>query len=107
MLASGELQGNLCSVCSYLRLAKPMTQALSTPLSTTALHGLKCKECGAEYEPLAIHVCEFCFGPLEVSYDFSRLAITREKIQAGPHSIWRYRDFLPVTTNTPIDVGRA
>jgi threonine synthase len=73
----------------------------------SALKALKCKECGAEYELQATHVCEFCFGPLEVSYDFSQLsdAITRESIAAGPHSIWRYRAFLPVETDTPIDVG--
>ncbi|MCM1982359.1 threonine synthase [Lyngbya confervoides] len=72
-----------------------------------AFTGLKCKECGETYEPAAIHVCEYCFGPLEVSYDFSRLAgkITRQDIQAGPHSIWRYRSFLPVETDQPIDVG--
>ncbi len=68
---------------------------------------LKCKECGAEYEPKAIHVCEECFGPLEVKYDYDRLRqdVTRESIEAGPNSIWRYRAFLPVTTDTPIDVG--
>jgi len=42
-------------------------------------------------------VCEQCFGPLEVSYDFSGLdaAETKRRIQAGPQSIWRYADFLP------------
>jgi threonine synthase len=75
--------------------------------STATFRALKCKECGAEYEPKAIHVCEFCFGPLEVAYDYSALRrmVTRESIQAGPHSIWRYRPFLPVTTDQPIDVG--
>ncbi len=68
---------------------------------------LKCKECGTEYELKASHVCELCFGPLEVTYDYSALSrsVTRETIQAGPHSIWRYRPFLPVATDTPIDVG--
>jgi threonine synthase len=69
--------------------------------------GLKCKECGAEYEAKAMHVCEFCFGPLEVAYDYDAIAarVTRESIQAGPISIWRYRDFLPVATDNYIDVG--
>ncbi len=72
-----------------------------------AFHALKCKECGAEYELEAKNVCEFCFGPLEVSYDYSKLrqTVTRETIQAGPNSIWRYRQFLPVTSESPIDVG--
>ncbi len=74
---------------------------------THAFHALKCKECGAEYELEAKNVCEFCFGPLEVSYDYSKLrqTVTRETIQAGPNSIWRYGKFLPVTSENPIDVG--
>jgi threonine synthase len=83
------------------------TQTLTQSSSSATFTGLKCKECGAEYEAKAIHVCELCFGPLEVVYDYSALArtVTRESIQAGPNSIWRYRPFLPVTTDTPIDVG--
>ena len=77
-----------------------------TPLTST-FKSLKCKECGEEYELKAAHVCEFCFGPLEVTYDYRALrqTVTRASIQAGPHSIWRYRPFLPVATNNPIDVG--
>ncbi|MCG9893537.1 MAG: threonine synthase [Thermosynechococcaceae cyanobacterium MS004] len=85
-----------------------MTQAISQLLDKTHyFKGLKCKECGAEYEAKAIHVCEYCFGPLEVNYDFSSLRgrITRQDIEAGPNSIWRYRQFLPVETNDPIDMG--
>jgi threonine synthase len=85
-----------------------MTQAISTLLDKTSyFKGLKCKECAAEYEAKAIHVCEYCFGPLEVNYDFSSLKgkITRKDIESGPNSIWRYRQFLPVETNDPIDVG--
>ncbi len=68
---------------------------------------LKCKECGAEYELKAMHVCELCFGPLEVAYDYEALRrqVTRESIQSGPNSIWRYRAFLPVASENPIDVG--
>ena len=62
-----------------------------------AVDALKCKECGASYRLEARYVCEQCFGPLEVSYDFSGLdaAETKRRIQAGPQSIWRYADFLP------------
>src|SRR3954463_4289226 len=62
-----------------------------------ALEALKCKECGEQYPLDARYVCDICFGPLEVAYDFSGLDAeeTRRKIQAGPHSIWRYSDFLP------------
>lgn len=80
------------------------TQSLSTGAAFTAL---KCKECGEEYELKATHVCEYCFGPLEVVYDYSYLSrtVTRQSIEAGPNSIWRYRSFLPVATDDPIDVG--
>ena len=85
-----------------------MTQATQLHTKSAAtFRALKCKECGEEYELKAMHVCEFCFGPLEVAYDYDALrrTVTRESIQAGPHSIWRYRPFLPVETNQPIDVG--
>jgi threonine synthase len=61
---------------------------------------LRCKECRTTYPLDARYVCEHCFGPLEVAYaprtdgDPGEL---RRKIQAGPHSLWRYADFLPVT----------
>jgi len=59
---------------------------------------LKCRECGQEYPISPLHVCETCFGPLEVSYDYARIraAISRELIQSRPHNLWRYRELLPV-----------
>jgi threonine synthase len=84
-----------------------MTQSILTQDKVAYFKGLKCKECGTAYEAKAIHVCEYCFGPLEVDYDFSSLKgrITRQDIQSGPNSIWRYRQFLPVETANPIDMG--
>ncbi|MBI1736783.1 MAG: threonine synthase [Candidatus Rokubacteria bacterium] len=62
-------------------------------------HGLKCGECGRAYPAGPIHVCELCFGPLEVEYDYAALAgrVTRAAIAAGPRSMWRYKDLLPVS----------
>ena len=59
---------------------------------------LKCKECGQEYPVAPLHVCETCFGPLEVNYDYAKIraALTRAKIEARPHNLWRYRELLPV-----------
>lgn len=64
----------------------------------TRLRGLQCRECGHLYGLLPLHVCELCFGPLEVVYDYDaiRSQISRESIAAGPHTIWRYRALLPV-----------
>lgn len=62
------------------------------------LKGLKCRCCDAQYEFAPRHVCEFCFGPVEVEYDYDviKQTISRQSIQAGPYSIWRYQDLLPV-----------
>src|SRR5436189_2940626 len=62
-----------------------------------APEALVCKECEARYPLEARYVCEGCFGPLEVAYDYSGLdaAEARRKIQAGSRGIWRYADFLP------------
>jgi threonine synthase len=62
-----------------------------------APEALVCKECDSSYPLDARYVCERCFGPLEVAYDFSDLdpAEARRKIQAGTRGIWRYADFLP------------
>jgi threonine synthase len=62
------------------------------------VHGLRCRECGRDYEVAPIYTCEWCFGPLEVAYDYEAIAasISREKVAAGPASIWRYEDLLPV-----------
>jgi threonine synthase len=62
---------------------------------------LICKECRAEYPLEAEYVCERCFGPLEVAFASRASADPdelRRRIQAGPHSLWRYSDFLPVAT---------
>jgi threonine synthase len=62
-----------------------------------APEALICRECEATYPLEAKYVCESCFGPLDVSYDFGDLdpAEARRKIQAGSRGIWRYADFLP------------
>jgi threonine synthase len=59
---------------------------------------LSCRECGHQVPLAAEFACSECFGPLEVVYDFG--GVTRESIEAGPPSIWRYRSLLPV----PADV---
>jgi threonine synthase len=69
-----------------------------------SVESLKCKECGATYELGASYACESCFGPLEVTYDFSGLdaAAAKRRIQAGSQGIWRYGDFLPFS-GRPLD----
>jgi len=68
---------------------------------------LRCRECSREYPLAPQHVCEFCFGPLEVTYDYDaiRKAISRERIARGPASLWRYADLLPVDEEYRVDLG--
>ena len=86
-----------------------MTQTIeqTSTAFTPTFTKLVSKEGTAEYELKAIHICEETFAPLEVAYDYDaiRRQVSREIIQAGPNSIWRYRAFLPVASENPIDVG--
>ena len=68
---------------------------------------LRCRECGNEYPVEPLNVCEFCFGPLEVSYDYDTIArtVTRQSIEKGPATMWRYDDFLPVDGDSAVDIG--
>ena len=72
------------------------------------IQSLRCRECARTYEVAPIHVCEFCFGPLEADYDYEAIAavVSRESIASGPDSIWRYGALLPVSDATPrVDLG--
>ncbi len=62
------------------------------------VRALKCRECGQEYDIEPTHVCEFCFGPLEVVYDYDKLDgyFTRELIESRPQTMWRYKELLPI-----------
>ena len=60
--------------------------------------GLQCRECGQEYPQEPLHVCELCFGPLEIHYDYPAIKakLSRETIAAREHNLWRYRELLPI-----------
>lgn len=60
--------------------------------------GLKCRECERKFPKEPLHVCEFCFGPLEVDYNYEAIqkSISRQSIEDGPESLWRYIDLLPI-----------
>ena len=61
--------------------------------------GLRCRECGQDYPVAPVHVCELCFGPLEVRYDYAliRRSLSRQTIAARPASLWRYQELLPLS----------
>jgi threonine synthase len=64
----------------------------------TKMKALVCRECGKRYPLEPLHVCEFCFGPLEVEYNYDAIGreLSRAAIEAGPKSLWRYAPLLPV-----------
>jgi threonine synthase len=71
-----------------------------------AAANLFCRECGATYDLGPGNACEQCFGPLEIGYDQSLLAaVTRESIEAGPRTMWRYADLLPARPLVDLQVG--
>ncbi|KFD40686.1 threonine synthase [Peptococcaceae bacterium SCADC1_2_3] len=67
---------------------------------------LRCRKCGREYPLGPVNLCDFCFSPLEVNYDYKSMAkdVSVEKITSGPSSIWRYRDLLPANDEV-VDLG--
>ena len=69
--------------------------------------GLRCTDCGQEYPAEALHVCDRCFAPLEVVYDFDavRLDMSAGSIAAGPNSLWRYWALLPASPAGRVDLG--
>ena len=71
------------------------------------VEGLRCRECAHPYPAEALHVCEWCFGPLEVVYDYEAIrgVVSRESIAAGPLSIWRYADLLPAAAEGAVNLG--
>jgi threonine synthase len=73
------------------------TLSASTSLDLGPARALSCRECGHQIPLAPEFACPECFGPLEVAYEFT--GVTRERIEAGPKSIWRYASLLPVPTD--------
>ncbi|HZS13634.1 MAG TPA: threonine synthase [Candidatus Dormibacteraeota bacterium] len=76
------------------------------------IRSLVCRECGTEIPVQPTHVCDLCFGPLDVRYDYEEVSrrVSRESIERGPASIWRYRDLLPVDLDDdvpPVTLGEG
>jgi len=70
--------------------------------------GLRCRECGREYDEGPYYVCEDCFGPLEVVYDYEEIAtqLSRERIAASSPNMWRYGPLLPAAPDKLLlDIG--
>ena len=84
-------------------------QTLDAPHRTADDFGvscLACRECGCESPVGPQHVCELCFGPLEIVYDYGAIAacVSRPAIAARPRSVWRYEELLPAPPDR-VDAG--
>lgn len=75
-----------------------MKSLLERNKTMAKIKSLRCRECSKEYPAEPLHVCEFCFGPLEVAYNYEAIKknISRKKIESGPDSLWRYQALLPI-----------
>ncbi|ASU82229.1 threonine synthase [Nocardiopsis gilva YIM 90087] len=80
-----------------MAIAATESEAAATARSFGPAAALSCRECGERYDLGPRFACEFCFGPLEIAYDFG--AVTRASIERGPKNIWRYAGLLPVPAN--------
>ncbi len=88
----------MSSPSAAARLAAPAPPSAPGPAASVgpALAPLVCRRCGARFDPGPVAICAECIGPLEPAYDPARRLPTRREIEARPHSIWRYREFLPI-----------
>jgi threonine synthase len=75
---------------------------------------LRCRECGRSWGNQPRSICDDCFSPLEVAYDYdairastARGAFTRERIAQRPPNMWRYSELLPLPEGfePPLPVG--
>src|SRR3569623_3536325 len=75
-----------------------MATAPVSSLRASSVIGLSCRECGSSYPKAPILVCEMCFGPLEIAYDYAAIGklLTRAVIESRPHNMWRYAELLPL-----------
>lgn len=69
--------------------------------------GLKCRECAREYPKDVLFVCEYCFGSLEVNYDYAAIKkqLTKEALLRRPKNMWRYRELLPLDKDPTVGLN--
>ncbi len=66
----------------------------------TKIKSLQCRECKKEYAPTFRYVCEECFGPLDVNYDFP--TVNKNTFATREHTYWRYHEMLPIESKSNI-----
>jgi len=61
---------------------------------------LQCRECKKEYDPTFKYICDECFGPVDVKYDFP--SITKDTFSNREQTYWRYFELLPIIDKSNI-----
>ena len=61
---------------------------------------LQCRECKKEYEPTFKYICDECFGPLDVKYDFP--SVNKDTFKDRENTYWRYFELLPIVDKNNI-----
>src|SRR4051794_17620790 len=67
-----------------------------------SIQSLKCRECGKEYSPQFRYICEECFGPLDVIYNFSFNVKRNTFSSRDVKTYWRYFELLPIADKSNI-----
>ncbi|MFB3043773.1 MAG: threonine synthase [Nitrososphaerales archaeon] len=71
-----------------------------------AVKALQCRECQRQYPTELRYVCEECFGPLDVVYDYSKVVLKKETFEGRAKNLWRYHELLPINDkNRIVDLG--
>ena len=68
-----------------------------------AQYELRCRECGRSWGNQPRSICDECFSPLEITYDYDSIrasisqgTFSRERIAQRPPNMWRYSELLPL-----------
>ncbi|MFZ0136743.1 MAG: threonine synthase [Candidatus Sulfotelmatobacter sp.] len=68
-----------------------------------AHYELRCRECGRSWGNQPHSICDECFSPLEITYDYETIrasiaegTFSRERIAQRPPNMWRYAELLPL-----------
>jgi len=68
-----------------------------------AHYELRCRECGRTWGNQPRSICDECFSPLEITYDYDAIRtsiaqgeFSRERISQRPPNMWRYSELLPL-----------
>ena len=67
---------------------------------------LLCRKCSTEFRADLKYVCDECFNPLDVIYDFDKIRLSKDIIKNREKNLWRYFELLPLRNkNNIVDIG--